>query len=94
MTPAMQRYEQRYERSGLELRIARARMLLDLAGKVDADRMADLLTFARDIGDESVADSMAAFRSAQTEQLQAAQAELDRLTGPLDTIRDSRIIPA
>ena len=69
-----------YQRAVLRERIARARLLLDVAVKVDDDAIADLLTFARVVGDETEADSVAAFRAAQTDLLQAAQADLDRLT--------------
>ena len=69
-----------YQRAALRERIARARFLLDVAGQVDDDAIADLLTFARVVGDETEADSVAAFRGAQTDLLQAAQADLDRLT--------------
>jgi len=75
MTPA----ERNYERAGLQVRIARARLLLDLAGKVDDGAITFLLDFARDLGDECGVDCVSAFRSAQTEQLKAAQAELRRL---------------
>ena len=78
MTPAMRRYHE----AGLRLRIARAAMLADLAGKIDGDQLADLLTFARQIGDEIVADSVAAFRAAQEESLRAAQSELDTMHQP------------
>jgi hypothetical protein len=75
LTPA----ERRYERASVQLRIARAQMLLGLAGKVDPAQLPGLLTFAGQIGDTAAADSLVAFRSAQSDQLQAAQAELDRL---------------
>jgi hypothetical protein len=75
----------RYERAGLHLRIARARLLLQLARGRGADRLADLLTFARQIGDCTAADNLAAFSAAMAEELRTAQAELDRLDG-----RDAR----
>lgn len=63
----------------LRERIARARLLHQIAR--DGVALADLLTFARVVGDETEADSVAAFRAAQTDLLQAAQAKLDLLTG-------------
>lgn len=76
MTPALRRYE----RAGVQLRIARARLLFQIAR--DDAAIADLLAFARVVGDATEADTLAAFRAAQADLLQAAQAELDRLTGP------------
>lgn len=79
MTPA----ETRYRLADLRHRVARARLLLQLAAD-DRDppaSLADLLTFAKQIGDESAADSVAAFRAAMTSELQTAEAELRRLTG-------------
>lgn len=73
MTPAMRRYEL----AGVRLRIARAQLLRQIAR--DDTPLGDLLKFARAIGDETAADSLDAFRSAQVEGLQAAQAKLDRL---------------
>lgn len=65
----------RYRRADLKLRIARARLLRQIAR--DDVSLADLLTFARSIGDRTVADSVSAFRSAQDKVLKVAQAELD-----------------
>lgn len=64
----------------LRERIARALLLFQLAR--DDAAIADLLTFSRSLGDETEADSVTAFRAAQAEALRAAQAELNRLTGP------------
>ena len=69
-----------YERAGLNLRIARARLLHQIARPDVA--VGDLLRFARIVGDETQADSLAAFRAAQQDALQAAEADLRRLTGP------------
>jgi hypothetical protein len=74
MSPA----ETRYRLAGLQLRVARAKLLLQLAA-ADHDppaSLANLLTFAKQIGDQSVADSLSAFRASQLDQLCAAQAEL------------------
>jgi hypothetical protein len=75
LTPA----EKNYKRTGAQLRIARAQMLLDLAGKVDPARLPGLLAFAGQIGVFAATDSLVAFRSAQIDELRAAQAELDRM---------------
>lgn len=77
MTSAMRRYE----RAGVQLRIARAELLLQLADGRGDDRLPDLLTFAAQLGDLTAADSLGAFRAQQAENLRDAQAELDRLTG-------------
>ena len=70
----------RYKRTGVQLRIARARLLSQLASHSwNADRLADLQTFARQIGDFTNADTLPAFRVAQEDALRAAQAELSRL---------------
>ena len=76
MTPAMMRYRH----SGLQLRIARARLLRQIAR--DDVAVGDLIRFARVVGDETKADSLAAFRAAQEDALRAAEAELGRLPGP------------
>lgn len=77
MTPA----ERRYQRAGVQLRIARAQLLRQIAR--DDTKLADLLTFAHAIGDgDAAADTLAAFRAQQDDALQAAQAELGRLNGP------------
>lgn len=72
---------QRYRRCAVELRVARAQLLLQLASHSwNADRLADLLTFAAQIGDDATAcDTVAAFCAAQTELLRDAQAELELL---------------
>jgi hypothetical protein len=75
LTPA----EKYYKRTSAQLRIARAQFLFGLAVNADPAQLPDLLAFAGQIGDTAAADSLAAFRSAQIDQLQAAQAELDRL---------------
>lgn len=82
MTPAMRRYQH----AALQERIARAQLLLQLAGADRGACLADVLTFAHQIGDETAADSVAAFRVAQLEQLQTAESELNRLAAP--SIRD------
>jgi hypothetical protein len=70
----------RYEAAVLRARVARARCLLQLAR--DGGALEDLLTMARLFGGcPPAADSLAAFQAAMGEELQAAQAELDRLTG-------------
>ena len=69
--------ERNYKRAGVQLRIARARLLHQIARPDVA--LGDLLRFARAIGGETTADSVAAFRAAQAEALQAAEAELCRL---------------
>ena len=71
-----------YRLADLRHRVSRAWLLADLAGKVDDDAFADLQTFAREIGDEAVADNLAAFRQAQDDALLAAQTELDLLIEP------------
>lgn len=76
MTPA----QLEYQRCGLRLIAARARLLRQIAR--DGVKVADLLHFARVLGDETSADSLASFRAAQTEQIEAAEAELRRLPGP------------
>lgn len=70
MTPA-----RRFALADLHLRLARARLLLQIAR--DPDRLADLLTFAGEIGDCTAADSLAAFRAAQNDVVRVAQAALD-----------------
>ena len=77
MTAAMRRFQ----RAELRLRVARALMLQDLAYKLQPDQLSDLLTFASQVGDTTSADSLSAFRAAQEDVLQTAQAELRRLTG-------------
>ena len=77
--------ETRYQLADLRHCVARAKLLLQLAS-ADHDSpacLADLLTFAKDIGDgdECAADSVTAFRAAQEEIVRTAQAELDRLAG-------------
>lgn len=69
-----------YRRADLRHRIARARLLRQIAR--DDVALADLLTFARQLGDEAVADNLAAFRRAQDDALLAAQAELGLLIEP------------
>lgn len=85
MTPA----EQRYALAGVQVRIARAQLLRQIAR--DGVAVADLLRFARIVGDETEADTLAAFRAAQSDQLQAAQAELDRLSAHAF---DPEVLPA
>ncbi len=70
----------RYRRADLRHRIARARLLRQIAR--DDVALADLLKFAREIGDEAVADNLNAFRQAQDDALRIAQAELGLLTEP------------
>ena len=77
MTPA----EINCRRAYLRLQIVTAQLLLQVSGPDRDVRLEDLLSFARVVGDESVADTVAAFREAQEEVMQAAQAELDRLAG-------------
>ena len=77
MTPA----ETECRRAWLRLQIARAQLLLQVSGPDRDVSLADLMHFAAVVGDESVADTVAAFRAAQEEVMQAAQAELDRLAG-------------
>lgn len=67
----------RYREATLRLRIARAQLLLQIAR--DENRLPDLLVFAGQLGDRTAADSLAAFRAAQAEALETAQAELARL---------------
>lgn len=74
MTPA----ERNYQRTGLKLRIVRAQLLLQVSGPDRDVSLADLLQFARVVGDETEADSLAAFRAAQVEILRTARAELDQ----------------
>jgi hypothetical protein len=71
-----------YELAGLRLRVARARLLLQLADGRGDDRLPDLLTFAGQIGGRATADNLAAFFAEQEEELRTAQAELDRLSDP------------
>jgi hypothetical protein len=78
MTPA----ETEYRRAYLTVLVARARLLLQVSGADRDCSLADLLTFARVVGDESVADTVAAFRAAMQIELDSAQAELNRLTQP------------
>jgi len=65
-------------RSAMRLCVARAQLLRQVAR--DGVAVGDLIRFARIVGDATEADSLAAFRAAQEYALQAAQAELDRLT--------------
>ena len=74
MTPA----KIEYRRADLRHRVARAQLLHQIARP--EVKLSDLLTFAGQLGDDTAADTLAAFRAAQAEQMQAAQAELDRLT--------------
>ena len=62
----------------LDMIVARARLLLDLAVKVDDADLPDLLMFAAQIDGCVAADTVTAFRAAQAEMLQAAQAEIER----------------
>lgn len=73
MTPA----ERDYQCAGLRLRVARAQLLRQIAR--DGVALADLLQFARVVGDDTQADSVPAFRAAMAAKLQLAQVELDRL---------------
>ena len=76
---------QRYEAAVLRERVARARLLLQLASDCDDSQLADLLAFARQIGGRSpAADTLAALRAAIGEELRAAQAELDAAGPPRD----------
>lgn len=68
----------RLERLGVELKIARAQLLRQIAR--DDTQLADLLQFAHAIGDATTADTVTAFRAAQEDALRAAQAELSRLS--------------
>lgn len=81
MTPA----EKNYQRAGVQLRIARAQLLLQVSGPDRDASLPDLVAMAQVLGkgvaEELSADSVPAFRAAMTAELQAAQAELDRLTG-------------
>ncbi|HEV8647785.1 MAG TPA: hypothetical protein VGR01_19700 [Burkholderiales bacterium] len=73
MTPA-----ERYRLADLRLRVARAQLLLEVAAADRDPPLADLLTFAKQLGDgdEFAVDSVAAFRAAITSELQTAEAEL------------------
>lgn len=77
MTPPPESLNQEARACWYRVRIARARLLFQIAR--DDAALGDLLQFARVVGDESAADSVAAFRAQQEDALQAAQAELDRL---------------
>ena len=59
------------------LDLARARLLRQIAR--DDALLADVLTFARSVGDPTTSDTLAAFRCAQTEAIRAARAALTRL---------------
>ncbi len=70
------------ERADLRLRIARAQLLLQIAR--DGVPLADLLTAAGQLGDDTAADTLAAFRAAQADVMQTCTAELERLSARPD----------
>ena len=78
MTPA----ETECRRAYLRLQIARARLLLQVSGEDRDCSLADLIAFARVVGDEAVSDTVTAFRASQEEALRAAQWELDQMHQP------------
>lgn len=61
----------------LRHRIARAQFLLQIAR--DDAPLSDLLTAASQLGDDTAADTLAAFRAAHADAVQAAQTELEPL---------------
>ena len=75
MTPA----ETECRRARLRLQIVTARLLLQVSGPDRDVLLEDLIAFARVVGDESVADTVGAFRAAQEEVMRAAQSELARM---------------
>ena len=67
----------RCERAELQYRHATAALLLRVAR--DGVRLSDLIQFAAALDVHTTADTLAAFRSAQREELEAASAALARL---------------
>lgn len=67
---------QRFRRCDLQLRIVRARLLLQISGEDRDVRLPDVLEFAQQIGVDVAVDSTSAFRSAVQAHMQAARAEL------------------